>query len=279
MNSSLTVAVVQLTSGEDVAANVEQILDEVSGMDGAADLICLPENSLFMRIGKGASIHELQLDDPALLRLKRFSDEKKSAMMIGSVPYRQGGHLYNSTVFLEPQKEPRVVYSKLHLFDVDVPGAPPSRESENFRHGPQAVLLEYKGWKIGLSICYDIRFSELFLEYARAQADLILIPAAFLVPTGQAHWEILVRARAIESQCFIAAAAQSGEHVSGRGEKRFTYGHSMIVGPWGDKRIDLSGQRGVGIAKLERSELEKVRRQIPMRQHRSQRQWERNEER
>jgi nitrilase len=194
-------------------------------------------------------------------------------MMIGSIPFDGGAKPFNATVFLRPGQKPEVVYRKIHLFDVDVPGAPAVRESETFSFGPEVAIVEWRGWKIGLSICYDVRFAELYRHYGRKHVDLILIPSAFLVPTGQAHWDILVRSRAIENQCFVVAAAQSGEHVSASGEKRHTYGHSMVVGPWGEKEVELMDDQTWGIARLEKSALEKTRARIPMDDHRRKRNW------
>lgn len=217
------------------------------------------------------------LDDPQLLRLQRHVDHANVAMMVGSIPFAGDGkesRPYNATVFLRPGIKPEMVYRKIHLFDVDVPGAPPVRESESFSHGPETAIVEWKGWKMGLSICYDLRFSELYNQYGRDGVDLILIPSAFLVPTGQAHWDILVRSRAIENQCFVVAAAQGGEHVSATGEIRHTYGHSMVVSPWGDKLVELVDEDlKWGVARLEKSALEQTRARIPMKQHRSQRNW------
>ena len=133
------------------------------------------------------------------------------------------------------------------------------------QNGSKTKIIELDGWKIGLSICYDLRFAELFLAYRQAGVDLILIPSAFTVPTGRAHWEILLRARAIESQCYVAAAAQAGDHEGARS----TYGHSMIIGPWGQilsQRTTEDQPRILGV-RLDRSEIEKVRQQIPMASH------------
>lgn len=271
--SSLTVAAVELTSGEDVGANVEQILGIFSELKEPVDLICLPENSLYFRISKSKPIPAINLQDPHLQRLSGYARQHDVGIMVGSVPVLEDGKLANATVFLAPDQPAKVLYRKLHLFDVDVPGAPPVRESESFRHGAETALIDWRDWKIGLTICYDLRFPELFLEYGQAGADLILVPSAFLVPTGQAHWDILLRARAIENQCYVVAAAQSGEHRSGD-ETRATYGHSLIVGPWGEKIVELTGQRRLGIAKLSKDALKKVRKQIPMREHRQQRRWE-----
>jgi predicted amidohydrolase len=157
-------------------------------------------------------------------------------------------------------------YRKVHLFDVDVQGHNPVRESDAFQSGDQLVVWSLNGFKIGLSICYDIRFSELFSVYAEAQVDLILVPSAFLVPTGRAHWHTLLKARAIENQCFVAAAAQSGVHSGGRE----TFGHSLVVDPWGHVVLDAGSQSGPVLfnVSLERQLVSKVRKQIPMNSHR-----------
>ncbi|NJM10425.1 MAG: hypothetical protein HC883_06135 [Bdellovibrionaceae bacterium] len=172
----------------------------------------------------------------------------------------------NSTILFEAGKGPRVVYTKVHLFDVDVEGAPPVRESELFVNGDHPAILDFHGWKIGLSICYDLRFAELYLNYAQA-VDLILVPSAFLVPTGEAHWHTLLRARAIEAQAYVAAPAQGGEHGSGD-QFRSTYGHSLVVDPWGRVVVDMKLETGLQTVELVREAIEKVRRQIPMKSHR-----------
>jgi deaminated glutathione amidase len=281
MNSNLNIGVIQLTSGESVDNNVDQILQKIEKLR-SVDLICTPENSLFFRVTKGKPMVGLSLNDSSVLKLQKFVDETKTPIMLGSIPLKEDGGISNATVFLEAGKAPQVLYRKIHLFDVDVPGAPPSRESEVFSFGAKPTLWSFRGWKIGLSICYDLRFSELYREYGKAGADLILIPSAFLVPTGQAHWEVLVRARAIENQCYVVAAAQGGEHLSASGEKRYTYGHSLVVNPWGEVVLELSdgslsppsAEKVQGSVTLEKSALEKVRRQIPMANHRVRRRWE-----
>jgi nitrilase len=269
----LDVAVVQLTSVDDVQSNVDQILKIFETLPEELDLICLPENSLFFRLSKTEKIPSVSLQDPQIQRLQNFVDQRDVGVMLGSIPNGEGDRPFNATVFLRPKQKPEILYRKIHLFDVDVPGAPPVRESESFEYGPKPSIVEWRGWKIGLTICYDLRFSELYEQYAEQGVDLILIPSAFLVPTGQAHWDILVRARAIESQCYVVAAAQGGEHVSARGEKRHTYGHSMIVEPWGQKLVEILGDKHWGVARLEKSEIEKTRSRIPMRHHRHNRAW------
>ena len=159
--------------------------------------------------------------------------------------------------------------TKPYLFDVDVVGAPQARESAAFSYGAKAQVITLNGWKIGLSICYDLRFSELYSKYAQKNVDVILVPSAFLVPTGKAHWHSLLRARAIESQAFIVAAAQSGDHQNANAQHRYTYGHSLVVDPWGVVLKDLETPGAdLAVVELDSAQLKKVREQIPMAKHR-----------
>ena len=262
MNFKLSLA--QLTSTDVVADNLTQIESQFRAA-GGSDLVVFPENSLFFRIRGGSAITGITLEGPELARLQTLVDGGSPALML-TTPLREGGAMHNATIVLQPRRAPEVLYRKIHLFDVDVPGAPPVRESETFAGGREPATWTFRGWNFGLSICYDVRFAELYLKYAQ-KVDVILIPAAFLVPTGQAHWEVLLRARAIESQCYVAAPAQSGDHVAA-GQTRKTYGHSLLVDPWGTILSQQSTSPGVATVELSRGPLETVRRQIPMGSHR-----------
>lgn len=268
----LDVAVLQLTSIDDVSKNVSTIMGLLASLEASVpDLICLPENSLYLRLKEGASIPSLSLDDVRLLPLCEWARKFQTSIHLGSIPRAESEKLFNSSVIIGPDGVPRDVYRKIHLFDVDVVGHKPVRESDVFSAGVGPAVIDVCGWRVGLTICYDLRFAELFLEYARAGVDLILIPSAFLVPTGKAHWEILTRARAIESQAYVVAAAQGGVHSDGAGHSRATYGHSIIVDPWGEVIETLPddfGERRVLRAKLSKERIAKVRSQIPMNSHR-----------
>lgn len=269
----LDVAALQMTSVDDVSKNVSMIMGLLASLEvgDRPDLVCLPENSLYLRLKEGASIPSLSLDDKRLLPLCDWARRHGSTIHLGSIPRAENGRLYNSSVLIGPDGVPRDVYRKIHLFDVDVVGHKPVRESDAFSAGTTPSIIDVCGWKIGLTICYDLRFAELFLDYARAGVDLILIPSAFLVPTGKAHWEILTRARAIESQAYVVAAAQGGIHSDEAGHSRATYGHSMIVDPWGEvveALPDDFGSRRVLRAKLSKLRIAQVRAQIPMSSHR-----------
>lgn len=265
----LDVAVLQLTSVDDVETNVSAVMDLLRGFENEPpDLVSLPENALYFRLKEGAAVQGVPLE--ALAPLCEWAAQFRCVIHVGSIPLSRQGSLFNSTVIIDADGVARDAYQKIHLFDVDVVGHKRVRESDVFTAGGAPAIIDVKGWKVGLSICYDLRFAELFLEYARAGVDLILIPSAFLVPTGRAHWEVLTRARAIESQAYVAAAAQGGTHTDGL-NSRATYGHSIIVDPWGEVVETLPddfGTRRVLRAQLSKDRIAAVRSQIPMSAHR-----------
>ncbi len=170
------------------------------------------------------------------------------------------GKFANRSVLFSPSGEIVDFYDKIHLFDAEIPGDKSYRESETFRAGDRAVLAKTNGIKLGMSICYDLRFASLYRQLAQAGADIISAPAAFTVPTGQAHWQVLVRARAIETGCYIVAAAQGGLHQNGRA----TFGHSMIVDPWGKIIAQIKNDApGLIVAKMNIEEVKKARMRLP----------------
>ncbi len=268
----LSVAVCQLTSIDDLEANTRKILGLLAELENdVPDLVCFPENALYLRVREGTSIEGLSLDHPSLLKLADWAKKYRSNIHLGSVPLRVGSDLFNSSLLIREDGTISDSYHKIHLFDVDVVGHKPVRESDVFTHGEGPSVIELKGWKIGSTICYDLRFSELFHYYARLGVDALLIPSAFLVPTGQAHWHVLTRARAIECQAYVLAAAQGGSHVGASGGTRKTYGHSVVIGPWGEILAecpeDFGDDRILRVV-LERETIESVRKQIPMKNHR-----------
>ncbi len=271
MTSELMVALVQMTSVDDVEVNLAQIemLLEKTFSQGQPRLVCFPENCLYMRLVEGEKIDGFTTHSPVFKRLQQLAIQYKTHLHLGSVPLYIENHFYNSSVLITPEGEVQPSYQKMHLFDIQLEGQKPLQESDVFRHGQHPHLLEVDGFKIGESICYDVRFAELYAQYARQEVDLILVPAAFLVKTGQAHWEILLRARAIENQSYVLASAQSGTHKSQRGGTRETYGHSLAIGPWGDVLADLK-QAGpdVVLLTLSKDKIAQVRKQIPMKFHR-----------
>ncbi len=269
MKSVLNIAVCQMTSIDDVQANFRQIEVLLQSVPTPFEIAFFPENCLFMRLKEGSTILGLELQDPVFEQLKNLAKKYFSVLHLGSIPLREEGKLTNASVTVTPEGLVECTYRKMHLFDITLEGQKPHRESDIFHHGPTPGIMKVQDWKLGQTICYDVRFSELFSIYAREAVDVILVPAAFLVTTGLAHWEILLRARAIESQCYVVAAAQAGTHINSAGDRRMTFGHSLIVDPWGE--VVFRGSADVPQAfafQMNRSLIEKVRKQIPMHSHR-----------
>ncbi len=273
-----SVALCQLTSSDNLESNVQQIFQLLSQLkQNPPDLVCFPENTLYMRIEEGAHAKIFSLSEAIFTKLAEWSKATGSALHLGSVPMESEGKIRSSSILIKPSGEISNCYQKIHLFDVDVAGHRPVRESDVFAPGPGPAVIEVKGWKFGASICYDLRFAELYIQYARQEVDAILIPSAFLVPTGRAHWHVLIRARAIESQCYVLAAAQGGIHRGINGATRGTFGHSIAVDPWGvvlaecldDVRDTASNPEKILRVNLEREVIETVRAQIPMKNHRT----------
>lgn len=266
---TLTIAVCQMTSIDDVEANQMQIEGLIDSAPEDTRVAFFPENCLFMRLKEGEKIRGLRPDDGALSALAQLAKRRRMHLHLGALPLRIDHHLYNSSIHITDDGEIRPSYQKMHLFDIQLENSPALRESDAFRHGQSPRIIDIDGWKFGETICYDLRFSELFAIYARREVDAIVVPSAFLMKTGEAHWEVLLRARAIESQCFVIAAAQAGTHRGVEGGLRETYGHSLITHPWGKiaaERVERTP--GVLSYTLDRDEIEKVRRQIPMKDHR-----------
>ncbi len=273
MKNQIHVAVCQMTSVDDVSLNLVSIkstLEKIKSEKPETQMVFFPENALYLRVLEGEKIEGLALSDPRLQDLQSDAKRLGIAIHLGSVPLKLENKLTNASIFISSLGDISSTYEKIHLFDIELDGEKPIRESDVFRHGDKPALLEFSDWKMGQTICYDVRFSELFSVYAKIGVDVILVPAAFLPQTGKAHWEVLLRARAIESQCYVIAAAQAGTHQSARGlGRRQTYGHSMIISPWGEILVQGSAdQTQVLFATLERSAIEKVRKQIPMQGHR-----------
>lgn len=271
MGSELVVAVVQMTSVDDIGANLRQIETLLENIFRAEKprLLCFPENCLYLRVVEGEKIEGLTSEHPAFSFLAGLAQKYSVYLHLGSVPLFHEGHLYNSSVLITPGGVVQPTYQKLHLFDIQLEGQDPIRESDVYRHGRKPNIIEVDGWRIGEAICYDLRFAELFSQYAREDVDLILVPAAFLVKTGEAHWEILLRARAIESQAYVMASAQAGTHVGKFGKTRETFGHSLVIDPWGLVIGQVEArQPGYCVVKLSRERIDKVREQIPMKFHR-----------
>ena len=211
-----------------------------------------------------------EADDPTLAALRALAAQRAVSVLIGSLLLRTGdpdGRFANRSVLIGPDGAIRARYDKIHMFDVDLGGGETYRESERFRPGDRAVLARVGDATLGLTICYDMRFPELFRDLARGGADILTIPAAFTVPTGRAHWETLLRARAIETGCFVLAPAQGGSHPASEGRARETWGHSLAVSPWGEILAEAGTEPGVTTVDIDLAEVARARSRVPSLRH------------
>ena len=261
------IAVHQMRSGTDPLVNLETMISGIKqSAQNNAQIYFAPEMSLLIdRNRQRAAAHIVEeRTNTWLPALQRIAAQCRIWCHIGSIPilHEDGsGKLANRSYVIDPQGEIIARYDKIHLFDVDLTTGESWRESNAYRGGDGPVMVDCDPLgKMGLSICYDIRFPELYSHYIRQQADLLAVPAAFTVPTGEAHWHILLRARAIEAEAFVVAAAQCGTHDDGRQ----TFGHSLVVDPWGKVLLDMGTEEGVGFAELDMSCIAEVRSQIPV---------------
>ena len=266
----MRVAVCQMRSGDDVEKNVseaERLLRD-AGEEGA-DLAVLPE--LFPYLGPRSGLSEAAErlpDGPISAMLAETSRSTGMWVVGGSVPELDEGRVYNTAPLFDPSGELVARYRKIHLFDVDLEGQPPFRESAEFAAGTELVTHVVGDVRVGFAICYDLRFPELFRGLMTLGTELFVLPSQFQQRTGRAHWEVLLRARAIEDQCFVAAAAQWGTFGPADEERR-SFGTSMIVGPWGEV-LACAPEEGTGVwsAEVDLSELRRVRSTLPALEHR-----------
>jgi predicted amidohydrolase len=263
------VALFQSRTGIDPAANAHALVAAIEQASaGGAELLFTPEMSgLLDRDSKRASESlRSEEQDPVLAACREAASRAGLWLHLGSLAVRtEDNKLANRGFLIDPSGAIRARYDKIHLFDVDLPTGESWRESTVYRAGKGAVVVAGTPvGQLGLTICYDLRFPDLFSRLAEAGAQTIAVPAAFTVPTGRAHWEVLLRARAIETATFIVAAAQCGRHSDGRE----TYGHSLVVGPWGEVLLDMGEDIGVGFAEIELGMVDQVRQRIPSLTHR-----------
>ena len=243
--STVRAALVQLCSGDDPAANLpvtEALVREAAAR--GAGLVLTPEctNIISASRARQRSVLAVEAEDPTLARLRAVAGELRVWLLIGSLCLKSGdadGRFVNRSLLIDPEGAVRARYDKIHMFDVDLDGGESYRESAAYRPGAAAVLAEAAGLGLGMTICYDMRFPHLYRDLGRAGAAVLAVPSAFTVPTGRAHWHVLLRARAIEAGAYVLAPAQSGTHAAAEGRPRLTYGHSLAVGPWGEVLLDL----------------------------------------
>jgi predicted amidohydrolase len=262
MADRLRVACVQLNAvneKEDNIAKAERLVAQAAAT--GADLVVLPEK--WTGIGPPdviRSVAESIDDGEATLAMRSWAKTHGITLHGGSIVERRDGRdkLSNTTVVIDPEGEIAAVYRKIHLFDVEV-GGHVYRESETEEPGDRLVLTEVEGWKLGLTICYDLRFPELYRLLALEGCEALVVPAAFTLYTGKDHWEPLLRARAIENQCFVVAANQWGSYADGKA----AYGRSMIVDPWGIVVAQAPDGDGVISAEIDRARIEDIRLRVP----------------
>lgn len=268
--SKIVVGIAQLRSNEDITGNLKQILTLIDSIKSGVDIVFFPENSLYFRIKESDKVHYFDQEAFELKQIAKSCINKKIHVHIGSVPFMENGVPGNSSILITAGGKIVKSYTKIHLFDIQLNEEKAMRESDCFRRGETPVTFTFKGWKFGQTICYDIRFSELYRYYGAHDVDILLIPAAFLKKTGQAHWHILNRARAIENQAYVISSAQMGGHVSKDSSEftRETFGHSLCVSPWGEILVDIETAPSIEIIELNKAQIENVKKQIPMKDHR-----------
>ena len=263
----LTVACIQMCSGVDVPANVDAASDLVREAAAAgARLVATPEMTTLLDRRPGKLLEQARSEDEdiALPAFRRLAAELGITLLVGSIPIRVSAErCANRSFLIDPAGNIRARYDKIHLFDVDLGPGQSWRESKRFVPGDRACVVALDGYRLGLGVCYDLRFPELYRSLARHGADIVSVPSAFTVPTGAAHWHVLLRARAIETGCFVLAPAQHGLHEDGRE----TYGHSLVVDPWGTVIAEREYGAGVVLAELDLDEVARCRRRLPSLEH------------
>ena len=257
-------AVLQMRSGIDPAANSQVMVDGImrAKAEGAA-MLFTPEMSglLDRKRARAAARIVREEDDTVLARLRDAAARTGVWIAVGSLAIaREDGRWVNRAYVLDQAGDIAARYDKIHMFDVDLANGESWRESSVYAPGDRIVTLDTPIGRLGLTICYDIRFPALYEALGRARCDVISIPAAFTRPTGRDHWHVLQRARAIEASAYVIAAAQVGRHEDGRE----TYGHSLVVDPWGEVLLDLGGEEaGIGFAEIDMARIAEVRKQLP----------------
>lgn len=265
----MRVALLQMTSGIDPVANCETLVEAIEqAARGGADMLFTPEMSNLLDRDRARSEQVLatEAEDRTLAAVRAAAKERGVWVHLGSLALADDSHnkRFNRGFLIDPQGEVRARYDKIHLFDVDLPSGETWRESSVYRGGDEAVLASTPWGGLGMTICYDLRFPELFSSLSNAGAAILSVPAAFTVPTGKAHWHVLLRARAIEAAGFVVATAQCGAHEDGR----HTYGHSLVIDPWGTVILDAGEEPGLYWADLDLSCIDDVRARIPVISHR-----------
>jgi deaminated glutathione amidase len=269
----MRLAVWQAQTGIDPAANLAALLRAIDRAKAAgAQILFTPEMTGLLDRDRARAAQSLrtEVDDPLLAAARTAAADQAIWLALGSIGLRGArpdGRLVNRALLIDPNGRIIARYDKIHLFDVDLATGESWRESAAYAPGDQPVIAETPWGRIGLSVCYDVRFPALYQALSAAGADLLAVPAAFTVPTGQAHWHTLLKARAIENAAFVVAAAQCGQHADGR----TTYGHSLVVSPWGEILLDLGAAIDqVAVVELDLASIATARSRVPVLAHRRQ---------
>jgi predicted amidohydrolase len=267
MSASFKAACLQMNSGRDVAANIESLRELARGArEAGADLIMSPEVSDMIEPDRAERFRKArpEAEHPMLAAGQELARELSAHLLLGSIVVKiDDATLANRSFLIRPDGAVAQRYDKIHMFDVDLPNGERYRESAVFRPGERAVTAALPWGVLGMTVCYDLRFAHLYRALAQAGADFLSIPSAFTVPTGRAHWHVLMRARAIETGCFVLAPAQWGEHANGRK----TYGHSLVVAPWGEVLAEAEDGVGLIVAEIDPVKVLEARRQVPSLSH------------
>ncbi|MAO54783.1 MAG: amidohydrolase [Rhodospirillaceae bacterium] len=269
MSATFTAGLVQTNSGNDPAANADMIVARIAeAAQKGADFVLFPEVVTLVETGaKNVAPKVTGFDaDPYLPRFREAAKAAGVWVLIGSMVVEHetlDRKFANRSVLISDAGEIVATYDKIHMFDVDLENGESYRESKSYEPGGRAVVAETPWGKLGMTICYDIRFPHLYRALAHAGAEIIAVPAAFTRPTGRAHWHVLLRARAVEAQCVVLAPAQTGEHMDGRK----TYGHSLAVDPWGAVIADGEEEPGIVLAEIDMEQVAKARAKVPSLTH------------
>lgn len=265
--SSFRAACVQLCSSGDVEENIRiasALIREATAR--GADFVATPENTALMAPDGGAKLDKCVPEhrDPALAKFRLLAEELRIWLLVGSLAIKVSEtKTANRSFLIDPNGAISARYDKVHLFDVDLPDGEAYRESNTVAGGDRAVLATLPWGELGLSICYDLRFPQLYRRLAQGGATILAVPSAFTETTGKAHWHVLLRARAIENGAFVIAPAQAGTHMNGRQ----TYGHSLIVAPWGEILAEAGTEPGVIVADIDPAAAKVARERVPSLRH------------
>ena len=264
---------IQMCAGDDPAQNAQTAADMVNeAADQGADFVLTPEvtNCLSSSRTHQRAVLTSEDQDITLSTLRDVAAKRGVWVLIGSLGLSAGdadGRFANRSFLITPTGDIAARYDKIHMFDVDIGDGESFRESDGYRPGDQAVVAQTDFAPVGMSICYDLRFPYLYRDLAQAGAQILTVPAAFHPVTGAAHWHVLLRARAIETGCFVVAPAQTGTHPTTRGKPRQSYGHSLVVAPWGDVLADGGTDAGIVFADIDLKQVAEARKRVPSLTH------------